>query len=548
MNDFVDKLATAISAPKLWLKNRIIPSSMYSKDFTEGWMLNTEFGIPFCYIPSVTNDNYEFVEQNIYGILNGKNDINLAILLTENNSFNVYKWNYLKNNVQKHTGKFDVFKSFDKKYWYKKSLNKSDSKNELELITSKIENKIFQIHSFIRDIDALHPDAALDEICKLLYVKIYDEEITKKGDYYKFQRNRYITTEECASVIRNLYKEANEHDYRVFSLRIPGYKRSRGVFDTPIMLSSEAIVKVVEHIQALSFSNSEIDLKGRIFQNLISPVLRGGFGQYFTPFEVVEFIVNLIKPTLNDLIIDPFAGSGHFLTSSIRYVKKNNQDVTHKKIDDFLFTHLHGMEISERMVRISMTDMRLHGDGHSNIRCVDALLDFSNYQDLHKDSFDVVMTNPPFGSLLNTDGLTKIGDFSLAKPKKNTPLEVLGLERSTELLREGGKIAIVLPESVFVNSNLKYVRDWIVSNIHVLALISLPIETFSPYGANIKTSILIGKKTLSEVARPDSKSKVFIAEVKNIGYDSSGRKVEKSDLDSIMKEFNQFIKKSKIKW
>src|ERR1700744_3457218 len=123
-----------------------------------------------------------------------------------------------------------------------------------DVISYKPFDKIFsQIHSFIRDIDGLHADSALDEICKLLYAKLYDEEVTKKGSHYKFQRDRDATVEECAAVIRLLYKEANEYDRQVFSLRAPGYKRSRGVFDSPITLSSEALVRVVEHIQSWSF-------------------------------------------------------------------------------------------------------------------------------------------------------------------------------------------------------------------------------------------------------------------------------------------------------
>ena len=78
------------------------------------------------------------------------------------------------------------------------------------------------------------------------------------------------------------------------------------------------------------------------------------------------------------------------------------------------------------MVRVAMTDMRLHGDGHSNVRCTDSLLDFSNYPDIHPESFDLVLTNPPFGSLLGPEALARLGRFEFAQGRRNVPLELLG--------------------------------------------------------------------------------------------------------------------------
>jgi len=96
------------------------------------------------------------------------------------------------------------------------------------------------------------------------------------------------------------------------------------------------------------------------------------------------------------LVADPFCGSGHFLTEALDHVRSNHKS---KAADEFAYHKLHGIEESERMVRVAMTDMRLHGDGHANIRCTDALLPFSNYHDIERESFDMVLTNPPFGSV-----------------------------------------------------------------------------------------------------------------------------------------------------
>jgi type I restriction enzyme M protein len=400
-----------------------------------------------------------------------------------------------------------------------------------QVLTGDFENVFFEAHCFLRDLDGLHPDEALDELCKLLYAKLYDEE----NEDNVFGRS-YGNSEEYAVNIRTRYKNANEYDVRVFSLKIPGYKRSRGVFDEKITLSANAIYKVGRLFAKYNFTKSDIDIKARAFQNVYKPTTRSGMGQYFTPLQVIRFIVNCISPKSTNLVIDPFSGSAHFLTETLNYVAPNIKD--EKAKHEFIFYKLHGIEKSERMVRIAMTDMRLHGDGHSNIRCSDALLSFDSYTDLEEGMFDVVMTNPPFGSNLQKESYAYLGEFELLREKGKVPLEILGLERSVQLLREGGKLGIVLPDSIFVNKSYKYVREWIRNNLKVRALISLPLTTFTPFGANIKTSVLIATKE-----KINKKYNIFTGIIENIGFDNKGDIIAGADWQDVSEEFCSFIDK-----
>jgi len=390
-------------------------------------------------------------------------------------------------------------------------------------LTDTVESVFFDAHSHIRDIDGLHADEALDELCKVLYTKLYDEEHTSPGKPLRSQFSIYGNTSELSTSFRRMYEVANEYDNRVFSLRIPGYKRSRGVFDDPIKLSAPALAQLVERLQAFDISNTAMDIKGRAFQKVFLPALRAGMGQYFTPHNVVRFIVQVLAPDANQLILDPFCGSGHFLTEALDHVRSNHKS---KAADEFAYHKLHGIEKSERMVRVAMTDMRLHGDGHANIRCTDALLPFSNYHDIERESFDMVLTNPPFGSVLGVDALRTLADFELARNRRKVPLELLGLERSLAFLRPGGILAIVLPESIFVNASAGFVREWIATKAEVRAVVSLPIETFSPFGANIKTSILFCEKHQNVHV---GKREVFCGVLENIGHDASGRVIDGAD-------------------
>lgn len=413
---------------------------------------------------------------------------------------------------------------------------------ELRPISDSLEDVFFEAHSHIRDIDGLHADESLDELCKILYAKLYDEEMTAPGAAYSLQRGICGTVEELAAITRRIYQDANEYDVRVFSLKIPGYDRSRGVFNTPIRLSSPAIAKVLQTIEPYCLGRSSIDVKGRAFQRVLGPAIRAGMGQYFTPLEVIQFMVDVVQPAVTDLILDPFSGAGHFLTQALDFVRMKSQKAAEKRVDEFAYNKLHGIEKSDRMVRIAMTDMRLHGDGHSNIRCTDALLDFKNYPDIHPASFDVVMTNPPFGSLLGPESIARLGRFELAQPRKNVPLEVLGLERCIEFLRPGGRLAIVLPDGILANRAADYVRRWLAERIKIRAIVSLPVETFSPFGANIKTSVLFAGKWTSHEPRTTAYD-VHLARIDNVGYDATGRKQGESELATAAAAVKEFLRK-----
>ena len=411
-------------------------------------------------------------------------------------------------------------------------------------LTGQLENVLFEVHSAMRDIDGLHAPDALDEICKLLYAKLFDEENAVKSGFYCFQRAIYRTAEECASSVRHLYKEAVSDDETLFGNRIPAYARSRGVFRDPILLSSQAIARCVALLEPYDIGASPVDIKGRAFQNVLLPATRAGMGQYFTPKSVITLCISLLAPSVRDVVIDPFCGSGHFLTSALDYVRARG-GFTERQFHEFAFSRLHGLEKSDRMVRIAMTDMRLHGDGHSNIRCVDSLLNFESYADLRSDSFDIVATNPPFGVDLPREALGHLGPFRILDEQRgstaSTSLEIVALDRCISLLRPGGRMAIVLPDGILGNRNTAYVREWVKSVAILKAIISLPIETFTPFGANIKTSVLILRKyNIGE--EPSRKYNVFLADLKSIGHDAAGRPIQSDDFSAIEANFDEFIR------
>lgn len=425
----------------------------------------------------------------------------------------------------------------------------------LEPLPKRSQNILFEAHSALRDIDGLHDDEALDELCKIIYAKIYDERIVSQSKdnevvEFRFQTYGKSSASEVASEIRDLYKDACDFDLRIYSQRIPGYDRSRGVFREQIGLSDAALFRVVEILQNYSIIDANSDIKSVAFQKVLGRAIRAGMGQYFTPDEVVKIAVEVICPSPKDLILDPFCGSGHFLSKSIDYVTKHYGTSDPYLMFQFKMFHLHGIEKSPRMVRIAMTDMLLHDDGHSNIRNTDALLTFDNYPDIlglpNDDNtdpqvFDIIMTNPPFGSLMREEARRMLGRFELGKRKRSLPLEVLAIERCYQFLKPGGKLAIVLPDGNLANSNAQFVRDWLLEHMMLKGVVSLPSETFAPFGTTTKTSLCFFQK-FRNISDKDLNYKIAFYLLENIGYDATGREKPGSEVDDCI----DFMKKSLI--
>ena len=425
-----------------------------------------------------------------------------------------------------------------------------DRTTGLMTLSNDYERILFECHSQVRDVDGLHPDEALDEICKVIYAKIFDERnVTKQaeGTPFRFQTYGASNASEVASNVRTLYEEARIADVEVYSKRIPGYEGSRGVFKHQIRLSDAALFRVVERLQEFSLIDTKTDIKGRAFQKVLGPAIRAGMGQYFTPDPIVELAVGVIQPRATDIILDPFCGSAHFLTKALEFVvEKQKNGLTPHDLHEFKFFHLHGIEKSDRMVRIAMTDMMLHDDGHTNVRNQDALLSFDNYPDviaLRDDGkedpavFDIILTNPPFGSIMKREAMEMLGRFDLGHKRKSLPLEVLGLERSLQFLKPGGKLAIVLPEHMMKGKSALFVRKWIFEVARIKAIFFFPEEAFNPFGAMVKTCLCVLQKFKEGEVAPDD-DPTFLCEVQNLGYEATGRSKAGIEVSDAIAEFH----------
>jgi len=339
----------------------------------------------------------------------------------------------------------------------------------------------------------LEPTRAFDELCKIIFVKIRDEKKARKqGEHYEFQIKTHESPESVYSRIQGIYNQAKEKDPEVFN--------------EDIKVNARRMFSVVNHLQGININNTDLDVKGMAFERFMEDFFKGKIGQYFTPREIVEFMVKMIQPDHEDTILDPACGSGGFLLHSMDFVRATaseyfEEDSTpyYQYWHDFAEKRLFGIEINDSIARVAKMNMIIHDDGHSNVIRSDALRSIPELKKQHADFaeeiFDVILTNPPFGATIKEEESPYLPSYILAAGKKSQNSEILFIERCFQFLKwDTGKLAIVLPDGVLNNTTGQYVRNFIVQRFQILAIISLPPDAFTHYGAGVDSSLLFLRK------------------------------------------------------
>jgi len=418
------------------------------------------------------------------------------------------------------------------KYKYAKAGGKIGGQTlfPLETVTEdELTRRFKQAHDSLWGGGEMNPSAAFDELDKLIFCKIWDEsKPRKKGEPYDFQ----IFSEDTEA------KTNTELMKRVKALYAEGRKKDPEVFKDDIRLSPEKLRTVTGYLESVNLSDTDLDSKGRAFETFMGSFFRGDFGQYFTPRPIVKFIVDVLPIQHDSQVLDTSCGSGGFLLHALDKVrrqaseyypehetdpKESNQHYKHWH--DFAEKNLFGIEINEQIARTAKMNMIIHDDGHTNVIAADGLIpskdvkdeygtvvqkglvSLSKNQGFRGNRFDFIITNPPFGSSVKQKEKAYLNQYGLAlkdvdwlnpkskeSPRDNQSTEVLFIEQCHKFLREGGWLAIVIPDGVLTNSSLQYVRDHIEEMYRIGAVVSMPQTAFAATGAGVKSSVLFLKK------------------------------------------------------
>lgn len=440
---------------------------------------------------------------------------------------------------------------------YKKGSTKDLEKNYPASVIDSVRSNL---HNVLWGGGGTDDNVVFSSLVNIILAKIQDESEKSDGEVYDFQclafsdadGEIFESNEALFERINNLYRRAlRKRMYITDPSRLEtSYVIDRNTF------SLNKLRYAVYALERYSLVDGKNNIDGKdILGDFFEGIIRDGFkqskGQFFTHTNIVTFILwalqvdKLAIERINrDLeipyLIDPSAGSATFLIEYMRFITKNvkyrfrhklksTRDIEDKFSEWFLpdnrenrwaRTFIYGIEHNFNLGTASKVNMILHGDGSTNIFVKDGLLPFSNYtketapnilnvsskEELYKDlhvngQFDIVVSNPPFSVDLDNDTKSTLASSFIFGGKKNS--ENLFIERYFHLLRPGGRMGIVLPESVFDTAENKYIRLFLYKYFTIKAVVSLPQITFAPYTPT-KTSVLLAKKkTHNQIAEWD---------------------------------------------
>ena len=441
---------------------------------------------------------------------------------------------------------------------------------------SELTRRFKQAHEALWAGGQLNPSEAFDELDKLIFCKIWDEKKARNiGEPYDFQIITVSKAEEKDERKRRLIENDNLYN-RVKALYEEGRRRDAEVFRDNIRLTPEKIRTVVSYLESVNLGDTDLDSKGRAFETFMGSFFRGNFGQYFTPREIVKFIVDVLPIDHDKKVLDTSCGSGGFLLYALNKVReKATEYYPNYKNDtkqyakwfpywhDFAQNNLYGIEISEQISRAAKMNMIIHDDGHTNVITSDGLISdetiFSrtNNQGFRYGTFDFIITNPPFGSTIRQSEQAYLKTYQFGKKEEDwlavkiqpesirdgQNTEVLFIEQDYKFLKEGGYLAIVLPDGILTNSSMQYVRTQIEDWFRIVAVISMPQTAFAANGAGVKSSVLFLKKWTYEQTKMliDAKKDIETKLLKSSDYIFK-RQIWEKEIKQKQKEKSEEIK------
>lgn len=416
-------------------------------------------------------------------------------------------------------------------------------------------------HDVIRNRESHDPTKAFDETAKILFVKVWVErELKAKKTHKNVFSVELLDQQVSDDPMNDLFSNTKKH-YE---------KDALFAADERINLKPETSREIARLLERYNLSDTSEDIKGIAFERFLGRTFRNENGQFFTPRPIVEFMIQMLNPSEGDVICDPASGSGGFLIRAFEIIRQKilqsgdeeyrafeanlaenkglsdeerasqllaKYNAIQKEVDqkspgsrtwNLANRCLYGTDKNDRMARTGKMNMIMHGDGHGGVHHWNGFL---NVNGIFAERFDLILTNPPFGSKL--EGSEKVlqkdielpehlekhyesvygapyrlsrdrlkaavnkpiaSMFELPRGEASIKTEILFIERCLDLLKPGGRMGIVLPEGVFNNPSVMRVRHFVEDRARIYAVVSLPAYTFVASGATVKTSLLFLRK------------------------------------------------------
>lgn len=421
-------------------------------------------------------------------------------------------------------------------------------------------------HNYIAANQGLQKLDAFNELLKLIFCKIEDE----RSDELHF----YATTQEWQSLngqmkvqerLGRLFKDVRETYPSIFEL------------NEAIKLEPRVLAYIVAQLQVYSLLESDVDVKGKAYEEIVGSNLRGDRGEFFTPRNVCRMAVEMLDPGPKELVLDPACGTGGFLIVTMNHVRAKLREAEQlkwkdpekptdaqrsellRKENEYLQKRIVGIDFNPSLVKAAKMNMVMNNDGSGGLYQGNSLAHPSTWrEDLRERNLmqgvDILFTNPPFGmklpimepSVLEQYDLAHVwthdadtDEWAVAHPRtltKSQPPEILFVERCVQFLKPGGRLAIVLPDAVLGAPGLVHVREWIFQQSRVLASIDMHPDTFQPRNSTQTSLLVLQRKSFHEIelekaARKRNDYPVFLALANHVGHDKRGNRLYVRDAD-----------------
>lgn len=423
------------------------------------------------------------------------------------------------------------------------------------MIVGELKSKIDSIWDVIWTGGITNPISAIEQITYLMFIKLLDDnqqkdeakanslgiplndKVFKDGVWSISNASQNIEIEYENLRWRTFHNFEPEKMYDTISNYVFPFIKTLGgstfgkymenaifMIPTPFVLS-----KIVDSIDGMDMNNK--DIMGDVYEYLLSKIASSGQnGQFRTPRHIINMIVELMQPTIDDNVLDPAMGSAGFLLSTINYVKEHQPDelLIPEKREYFSNELVTGFDTDQSMLRIGAMNLMLHGVNNPRIKYQDSL---SKDND-ERNAYSLIMANPPFTGSLFLDHVSD--DLLAVSNTKKT--ELLFVALFTRMLKLGGRCASIVPDGVlFGNSNAhKAIRKELVENQKLVAIISMPSGVFKPY-AGVSTAVLLFTRTDN-----GGTDKVWFYNMESDGFslDDKRAKVPENDILDVIERFH----------
>lgn len=416
-------------------------------------------------------------------------------------------------------------------------------------------SKLESVFARLEEIVIAHSgEDPFDEIFKLIVAKLAFESSDRMDD-------RYVGSDK-AETFENIEKLLRAAERRWPQI-LDG--------DGGMGIREEQVHACGKILQDISLLGGNLEVLDSLFENLVSSSQKGSKGQYFTPRDVVDALVSVVDPSPEEVVLDPACGSGGFLLHAMTHFRGRSGAVGSGS------EKVYGFDVDARALRVAKAMMLIAKGNPQHVVRLNSLSTTeepsSTKGDLVsplciEDFFpgksaqgvcDVILTNPPFAG--DVTGSSLASDYALARKGRRNERDVLFLERCVQLLRPGGRMAIVLPSGRTGAKSSAFVREWLMRYFRIVSVLSLDRNTFRPHTSQ-KTDVIIGYKRLapcssthlldekclfmmSEASGKDSRGTPLSSQM--FAADSPGNLVS-HDLHDAVREFKSFVKKESIDW